>query len=66
MVDKETKSYPENAGNVEDVTNELVVVVLQLLLGVPGTCVHVPAVLIVHHLLARWLLSWSLKMHVCS
>ena len=59
MVDKETKSYPEDAGNVEDVTNELVVVVLQLLLGVP-------AVAIVRHLLVRWLLSWSLKMHVCS
>ena len=59
MVDKETKSYPEDAGNVEDVTNELVVVVLQLLLGVP-------VVAIVRHLLSRWLLSWSLKMHVCS
>ena len=33
MVDKETKSYPEDAGNVEDVTNELVAVVLQLILG---------------------------------
>ena len=79
MVDKETNSYPEDTGNVEDVTNELVVVVLQLLLGVPGTCVPVPAVPIVHHLLATpssclaclaphllALLSWSLKMHVCS
>ena len=52
MVDKETKNYPEGAGNVEDVTNELVVVVLQLLLGVP-------AVAIVRHLLSRWLLSRS-------
>ena len=59
MVDKETKSYPEDAGNVEDVTNELVVVVLQLLLGVP-------AVAIVCHLLQKLLLSWSLKRHVCS
>ena len=59
MVDKETKSYPADAGNVEDVTNELVVVVLQLLLGVP-------AVAIVRHLLQKLLLSWSLKRHVCS
>ena len=58
MVDKET-SYPEDAGNVEEVTNELVVVVLQLLLGVP-------AVAIVCHLLLKWLRSWSLKRHLCS
>ena len=67
MVDKETKSYLEDAGNVEDVTNALVVVVLRPAGagGVPAV-LGVPAVAIVRHLLARWLLSWSLKRHVCS
>ena len=59
MVNKETTNDPKDAEDVEEVTNELVVVVLQLLLGVP-------AIAIVRHLLLRWLLSWSLKMHVCS
>ena len=46
MVGKETKNDPEEAEEVEEVTNELVVVVLQLLLGVP-------AVAIVCHLLCK-------------
>ena len=33
------KNDPEHAGNVEEVTNDLVVVVVQLLLGVPAIAV---------------------------
>ena len=54
MVVKETKNDPEGAEDVEEVTNELVVVVLQQLLGVT-------AVAIVCHLLHKWLLSWELE-----
>ena len=45
MVDKGTEDDLEDAEDVEEVTNELVVVVLQLLLGVP-------AIAIVRHLLS--------------
>ena len=58
MVVKETKNNPEGAEDVEEVTNELVVVVLQLLLGVP-------AVAIVCHLLGV-VEFWSLESNVCS
>ena len=57
--DKDSKKDPEDADEVEEVTDELVVVVLQLLLGVP-------AIVIVRHLLRKLLTSWSLKRHVCS
>ena len=40
-------NYPEDVDSVEEVTNELVVVVLQLLLGVP-------AVAIVRHFLVEF------------
>ena len=39
MVDKGTKDDLEDAEDVEEVTNELVVVVLQLLLGVPAVAI---------------------------
>ena len=43
--DKDTKKVPEDGDEVEEVTDELVVVVLQLILGVP-------AIAIVRHLLS--------------
>ena len=39
MVDKGTEDDLEDAEDVEEVTNELVVVVLQLLLGVPAVAI---------------------------
>lgn len=42
---KDTKKNPEDADDVEEVTDELVIVVLQLLLGVP-------AIAVVRHLLS--------------
>ena len=39
MVDKGTENDLEDDQDVEEVTNELVVVVLQLLLGVPAVAI---------------------------
>ena len=39
MVDKGTEDDLQDAEDVEEVTNELVVVVLQLLLGVPAVAI---------------------------
>ena len=62
MVEEETKML---CRNVEKPTNELVVVVLQLLLGVETVAI-VLLVLLWHLLLLCNLISGSLKRHVCS